>query len=200
VPIGHAAAAGRPGAPVLGVPEAYAAALPTFSRRLQHRCGADFPILQERVHGKALIWLDNAATTQKPQTVIDRLSHFYAHENSNIHRAAHALAARATDAYEAARARLRRFLNAPSSENVVFVRGTTEGINLVAQTWGRQTHRRRRRDRRHHLEHHANIVPWQMLCQEKGARLRVAPRGRRGQLILDEYEKLLGPPRPSWCR
>jgi len=153
----------------------------------------DFPILQERVHGRPLIWLDNAATTQKPQAVIDRLSYYYEHENSNVHRAAHALAARSTDAYEAARDKVRRFLNAPSPKDVVFVRGATEAINLVAQSWGR----------RHvgpgdeivitWLEHHANIVPWQQLCGEKGARLRVAPVDSRGQVILEEYERLLGP-------
>jgi cysteine desulfurase/selenocysteine lyase len=98
----------------------------------------DFPILQERVHGRPLIWLDNAATTQKPQAVIDRLSYYYEHENSNVHRAAHVLAARSTDAYEAARDKVRRFLNASSSKEIVFVRGTTEGINLVAQSWGRR--------------------------------------------------------------
>jgi cysteine desulfurase/selenocysteine lyase len=153
----------------------------------------EFPILEERVHGKRLVWLDNAATTQKPKTVIDRLSQFYAHENSNIHRAAHALAARATDAYEAARESVRRFVNAPSTENVVFVRGTTEAINLVAQSWGRKNVGAGDEIIVSHLEHHANIVPWQLLCQEKGAKLRVIPVDDRGQLILSEYERLLGP-------
>ena len=153
----------------------------------------DFPILQEKVNGRPLIWLDNAATTQKPQAVIDRLAYFYSHENSNIHRGAHELAARATDAYEAARRSVARFLHAASPDEIVFVRGTTEGINLVAQSWGR----------RHvgpgdeivitWLEHHANIVPWQQLAQEKGARLRVAPVDEHGQVLLDEYERLLGP-------
>jgi cysteine desulfurase/selenocysteine lyase len=153
----------------------------------------DFPILHQRVNNRPLVWLDNAATTQKPRAVIDRLRHFYEHENSNVHRAAHALAARSTDAYEAARASAARFLNAPSSKNIVFVRGTTEAINLVAQSWGR----------RHigagdeivitWLEHHANIVPWQMLCREKRARLCVAPVDDRGQIILEAYERLLGP-------
>ncbi len=150
----------------------------------------DFPILNERIRGKPLIWLDNAATTQKPQAVIDRLAYFYAHENSNIHRAAHELAARSTDAYEAARNTVARFLNAASSEEIIFVRGTTEGINLVAQSWGM----------RHigpgdeivitWLEHHANIVPWQQLCAATGARLRVAPVDESGQILLDEYERL----------
>ncbi len=153
----------------------------------------DFPILQERVHGKPLIWLDNAATTQKPQSVIERLSAFYAHENSNIHRAAHELAARATDAYEAAREKVRRFINAGTVKEIIFVRGTTEAINLVAQSWGRQNIQKDDEIVITWLEHHANIVPWQMLCAEKGARLRVAPVDNSGQVILDEYQKLLGP-------
>ena len=152
----------------------------------------DFPILQERVHGKPLIWLDNAATTQKPQSVIDRLSHFYSHENSNIHRAAHELAARATDAYEAAREKVRRFINAPSVREIVFVRGATEGINLVAQSWGRQRIQKDDEIIITWLEHHANIVPWQLLCAEKGAKLRVVPVDSSGQVLLDEYQKLLG--------
>jgi cysteine desulfurase/selenocysteine lyase len=153
----------------------------------------DFPILQERVHGRQLIWLDNAATTQKPNAVIDRLSYFYQHENSNIHRAAHTLAARATDAYESAREKTRRFLNASTTREIVFVRGTTEGINLVAQAWGRRNVQKDDEVVITWLEHHANIVPWQQLCSEKGARLRVAPVNDRGEVILEEYEKLLGP-------
>jgi cysteine desulfurase/selenocysteine lyase len=153
----------------------------------------DFPILDERVHGKRLVWLDNAATTQKPQSVIDRISHFYEHENSNIHRAAHVLAARSTDAYEAAREKVRRFLNARSTREIVFVRGATEGINLVAQSFGRRYVQKDDEIVITWLEHHANIVPWQMLCSEKGARLRVAPVDDQGQVILEEYEKLLGP-------
>jgi len=152
----------------------------------------DFPILQERVHGKPLIWLDNAATTQKPQSVIDRLSHFYAHENSNIHRAAHELAARATDAYEAAREKVRRFINAPTVREIIFVRGATEGINLVAQSWGRQHIQKDDEIVITWLEHHANIVPWQMLCAEKGAKLRVVPVDSTGQVLLEEYQRLLG--------
>jgi len=150
----------------------------------------DFPILNEQVHGRPLIWLDNAATTQKPQAVIDRLAHFYAHENSNIHRAAHTLAARATDAYEAAREKVRRFLNAGSAEEIVFVRGTTEAINLVAQSWGRRNIEAGDEIVITWLEHHANIVPWQQLAAAKGARLRVAPVDDDGQIILEEYEKL----------
>lgn len=151
----------------------------------------DFPILQERVNGRPLIWLDNAATTQKPKAVIDRLTYFYEHENSNVHRAAHALAARASDAYDAARDKVRRFLNAASSQEIIFVRGATEGVNLVAQSWGRQNIQQGDEIVITHLEHHANIVPWQMLCAEKGARLRVAPVDDSGQVRLDEYQKLL---------
>jgi cysteine desulfurase/selenocysteine lyase len=153
----------------------------------------DFPILRETVNGRPLVWLDNAATTQKPQSVIDRLSYFYAHENSNVHRAAHELAARATDAYESAREKVRRFLNASSVREIIFVRGTTEGINLIAQSWGRRNVHKDDEIVITWLEHHANIVPWQMLCSETGARLRVAPVDDSGQIILDEYEKLLGP-------
>jgi cysteine desulfurase / selenocysteine lyase len=158
------------------------------ARGLRH----EFPILQQRVNGKPLVWLDNAATTQKPLTVIDRLTHFYKHENSNIHRAAHTLAARATDAYEGARESVRRFINAPSTKDIV-VRGATEGINLVAQSWGRANIGAGDEIIVTHLEHHANIVPWQMLCAEKSARLRVAPVDDSGQIILSEYAKLLGP-------
>ena len=153
----------------------------------------DFPILSERVNGRPLVWLDNAATTQKPRAVIERVASYYEHENSNVHRAAHTLAARATDAYEGAREKVRRFLGAPSKEEIVFARGATEAINLVAQSWGR----------RHvgpgdeivitWLEHHANIVPWQQLCAEKGARLCVAPVDSTGQVILEQYEKLFSP-------
>jgi cysteine desulfurase/selenocysteine lyase len=153
----------------------------------------EFPILSEPIRGKRLVWLDNAATTQKPRTVIDRLTRFYEHENSNVHRAAHTLAARATDAFEAARESVRRFIKAPSAREIVFVRGTTEGINLVAQSWGRRNVTEGDEIVVTWLEHHANIVPWQMLAAEKGAKLRVAPVDDRGQVILEEYEKLLGP-------
>jgi cysteine desulfurase/selenocysteine lyase len=153
----------------------------------------DFPILREQVNGHPLIWLDNGATTQKPQSVIDRLSYFYEHENSNVHRAAHELAARSTDAYESAREKTRRFLNAGAPREIVFVRGATEAINLVAQSWGRRNIQKDDEIVITWLEHHANIVPWQMLCAEKGARLRVAPVDDSGQVLLDEYEKLLGP-------
>jgi len=156
-----------------------------------HAVRRDFPILQERVNGHQLAWLDNAATTQKPQAVIDRLSEFYRHENSNIHRAAHELAARATDAYEGARDIIARFINAPSSSEVVFVRGTTEAINLVAKSWGKQYIGEGDEIIISWLEHHANIVPWQQLCAETGAVLRVIPVDDHGQVILAEYQKLL---------
>ncbi|BBZ51953.1 SufS family cysteine desulfurase [Mycobacterium heidelbergense] len=154
---------------------------------------ADFPILAETVNGRPLIWFDNAATTQKPQVVIDRLAYFYAHENSNIHRAAHELAARATDAYEEARETVRRFIGAPKSEEIVFVRGTTEAINLVAYAWGGKHVLPGDEIVITHLEHHANIVPWQLLSQRTGAILKVAPVDDAGNLLLSEFEDLLGP-------
>jgi cysteine desulfurase/selenocysteine lyase len=163
---------------------------PAFDVNLIRR---DFPILEERVQGRSLVWLDNAATTQKPRSVIDRLQYFYEHENSNIHRAAHELAARATDAYEGAREKVRQFLNAASTNEIVFVRGATEAINLVAQSWGRQNIGKDDEIIISWLEHHANIVPWQQLAAEKGARIRVIPVDDRGQILLDEYAKLLGP-------
>ena len=153
----------------------------------------DFPILQERVNGRQLAWLDNAATTQKPQCVIDRLADFYRHENSNIHRAAHELAARATDAYEGARETVRAFLNAKAVNEVVFVRGATEAINLVAQSWGREHIGAGDEIIVSWLEHHANIVPWHRLAEAKGAKLRVIPVDDDGQILLDEYAKLLSP-------
>jgi cysteine desulfurase/selenocysteine lyase len=153
----------------------------------------DFPILTEVVNGRSLVWLDNAATTQKPQSVIDRLSFFYEHENSNVHRGAHTLAARSSDAYEDAREKVRGFLNAPSIKNIVFARGATEAINLVSQSFGRRHIRKDDEIVISWLEHHSNIVPWQLLCSETGARLRVAPVDDDGQILLDEYEKLLGP-------
>jgi cysteine desulfurase/selenocysteine lyase len=152
---------------------------------------ADFPILNEEVNGHSLVWLDNAATTQKPQVVIDRISYFYEHENSNIHRAAHELAARATDAYEDARNKVQHFLNASSAKEVIFVRGATEAINLVAKSWGRKHIGKDDEIVISWLEHHANIVPWQMLCAETGAKLRVIPVDDTGQVLLDEYERLL---------
>jgi cysteine desulfurase / selenocysteine lyase len=152
---------------------------------------ADFPILKEQVNGKPLVWLDNAATTQKPTQVIERLEYFYQHENSNIHRAAHELAARSTDAYEAARKKIQLFVNAKSPNEIVFVRGTTEAINLVSQSWGDQNLNAGDEIILSHLEHHANIVPWQLLAAKKGAKIRVIPVDDSGQIILDEYGKLL---------
>nr|WP_301335859.1 family 2A encapsulin nanocompartment cargo protein cysteine desulfurase [Variovorax paradoxus] len=156
-----------------------------------HAVRRDFPILKERVNGKQLVWFDNAATTHKPQSVIDRIAYFYEHENSNIHRAAHELAARATDAYEGARERVRKFINAPEVEEVIFVRGTTEAINLVAKSWGGQHVGEGDEIIVSNLEHHANIVPWQQLAAAKGAKLRVIPVDDTGQVLLDEYRKLL---------
>lgn len=156
-----------------------------------HAVRRDFPVLQERVNGKPLVWFDNAATTHKPQSVIDRIEYFYAHENSNIHRAAHELAARATDAYEGARERVKRFINAPDVNEVIFVRGTTEAINLVAKSWGGQHVGEGDEIIVSNLEHHANIVPWQQLAAAKGAKLRVIPVDDSGQVLLDEYAKLL---------
>ncbi len=151
----------------------------------------DFPILQERVNGKPLIWLDNAATTQKPKQVIERISYFYEHENSNIHRAAHELAARATDAYEAARQKVQTFLNAKSANEIIFVRGATEAINLVAKSWGEQNLHAGDEIIVSHLEHHANIVPWQQLAAKKRLKLLVIPVDDDGQVLLEEYAKLL---------
>jgi cysteine desulfurase/selenocysteine lyase len=180
-------------APGAGQPEPFAdLGLSSYSFDVE-AIRRDFPILEEVVNGHRLIWLDNGATTQKPKSVIDRVSYFYEHENSNVHRAAHELAARATDAYESAREKTRRFLNAGATREIVFVRGATEGINLIAQSWGRQNIQKDDEIVITWLEHHANIVPWQMLCAEKGARLRVAPVDDSGQVLLDEYEKLLGP-------
>jgi len=158
-----------------------------------HAVRKDFPALQQTVHGRPLVWLDNAATTQKPRQVIDAIVRFYERDNSNIHRAAHELARRATDAYENARDIVRRFLGAGSAEEIVFARGTTEAINLVAQTWGRQSVRAGDEILLTTLEHHANIVPWQMLARETGAVLKVVPITDRGEVVLEEYARLLGP-------
>jgi cysteine desulfurase/selenocysteine lyase len=151
----------------------------------------DFPILQQRVNGRSLTWLDNAATTQKPKLVIDRIKYFYENENSNIHRAAHTLAARATDAYEAARSKVQEFINASSPNEIVFVRGATEAINLVAKSWGEQFLQPGDEIIISHLEHHANIVPWQQLATRKELKLRIIPVDDDGQVILEEYARLL---------
>jgi cysteine desulfurase / selenocysteine lyase len=151
----------------------------------------DFPILHHPVHGKPLVYLDNAATTQKPQAVIDRIAHFYTHENANVHRGVHLLSERATDAYEQARETVRRFLRATDRQEIVFVRGTTEAINLVANSYGRSCLGRDDEVLVTTMEHHSNIVPWQILCEEKGARLRVVPMNDAGELRMDEFEALL---------
>jgi len=150
----------------------------------------DFPILKEKVHGKPLVYLDNAATTQKPLVVIETIDRFYSEYNSNIHRGLHLLSEKATAAYEAVRVTAQKFLNAADSKEIIFTRGTTEGINLVAQTWGRKNVKAGDEIIVSTMEHHSNIVPWQILCEEKGARLKVAPINDLGELILDELKGL----------
>jgi cysteine desulfurase/selenocysteine lyase len=153
----------------------------------------DFPILDQRVHGRSLIWLDNAATTQKPQAVIDRLAAYYRNDNSNVHRGAHTLAARATEGYEGARETVRRFLGAGSTEEIVFVRGTTEAINLVAQSFGASQLQPGDEILLTTLEHHSNIVPWQLIAAATGARVRAVPISSSGEILLEEYGRMLGP-------
>jgi cysteine desulfurase/selenocysteine lyase len=154
---------------------------------------SDFPILQLKVHGKPLVYLDNAATSQKPQSVIDAVLHFYTNECSNIHRGVHALSERATNAYEETRTKARRFINAAEEREIIFVRGTTEGINLVSQSYGATHIRAGDEIIISAMEHHSNIVPWQILAEQKGAALRVVPINDRGEFLMDEYRKLLGP-------
>jgi len=153
----------------------------------------DFPILHQTVHGKPLVYLDNAATTQKPLAVIEAIESYYRRDNSNIHRGVHTLSERATEAYENVRVVAQKFLNAADQKEIIFVRGTTEAINLVAQSYGRKNVGSGDEVLITAMEHHSNIVPWQLLCEEKGARLRVAPINDRGELQLDEFEKLLSP-------
>jgi cysteine desulfurase/selenocysteine lyase len=157
------------------------------------RIRQDFPALHQQVHGKPLVYLDNAATTQKPRAVIDALTAYYTRDNANIHRGVHLLSERATDAYESARRRIQRHLNAASPREIVFVRQATEAINLVAASFGRKAVGAGDEIVISAIEHHANIVPWQMRCEEKGARLKVVPVDDRGDLIMDEYARLLGP-------
>ena len=157
------------------------------------RIREDFPILKTMVNGKPLIYLDNAATSQKPQAVLDTLNRYYTEENSNIHRGVHYLSQAATKDYEDARAKVRRFLNASDDKQIIFVRGATEGINLVAGSYGRQNIGAGDEVIISAMEHHSNIVPWQILCQEKGASLKVIPINDDGELLMDEYEKLLSP-------
>ena len=152
---------------------------------------ADFPILSRTVHGKPLVYLDNGASAQKPRCVIDAIRNVYEHEYSNVHRAAHELSAACTEKFEQARRSVQRFLNAPEDREVIFVRGTTEAINLVAQTFGRANIKTGDEIVITAMEHHSNIVPWQMLCEATGAKLRVAPMDDTGTLIFDEYVKLL---------
>jgi len=154
---------------------------------------ADFPALHQKVYGRPLVYLDNAATTQKPQAVIDAISRFYSMDCSNIHRGVHLLSERATQAYDAARAAVQRFLNATDPQEIIFVRGATEAINLVAQSYGCVHLRSGDEILISALEHHSNIVPWQMLAGQTGARLRVAPIDDRGEIVLEEFEGLLGP-------
>ncbi|MCH8280404.1 MAG: cysteine desulfurase [Chloroflexi bacterium] len=154
---------------------------------------ADFPVLHQKVNGKPLVYMDTGATSQKPQSVIDALVRYYTEDNSNVHRGVHTLSQRATEEYDTARSKTRQFLNAASDQEIIFVKGTTDGINLVAHSYGRQ-----------HLgpgdeiiistmEHHSNIIPWQVLCQEKAAHLRIIPINDAGELLIDEYERLLTP-------
>ena len=154
---------------------------------------ADFPILEQKVHGKPLVYLDNAATSQKPRAVIDAISHYYEGTNANIHRAVHHLSEQATGEYEAARVTAQKFINAASPTEIIFVRGTTEGINLVAQTFGRANIHAGDEVVITDMEHHSDIVPWQLLCEDRGAKLRVVPINDRGELILEEYDEAARP-------
>ena len=157
------------------------------------RIREDFPILRQTVHGKPLVYLDNAATTQKPRAVLDALMAYYREDNANVHRGVHLLSERATQAFEDARTTVQRFINAASAHEIVFTRNATEGINLVAQTFGRTRLGPGDEVLISAMEHHSNIVPWQMACEEKGASLRVIPITDEGMLQLEEYERLLGP-------
>jgi cysteine desulfurase/selenocysteine lyase len=157
------------------------------------RIREDFPILKQLVNGKPLVYLDNAATSQKPQSVIDTLVRYYETTNSNVHRGVHSLSVRATEDYENARSKVRHLINASDDRELIFVRGTTEGINLVANSYGRRYIGEGDEIIISVMEHHSNIVPWQLLCQERGAKLRVIPINDAGELLLDEYEKLLNP-------
>ena len=164
--------------------------LPVFD---VHTIRKSFPVLEREVNNQLLVYLDNAATSQKPQVVIDALSHYYSNYNANIHRGIHTLAEEATAAYEATRDTVRNFINASSSDEIIFTRGTTEGINLVAYTWGRKNIHEGDEIIISTMEHHSNIVPWQILCEEKKAVLKVIPINDDGELLMDEYEKLLSP-------
>lgn len=176
------------------LPRGRASGLQTQASALDiEKIRADFPILHQTVHGKPLVYLDNAATSQKPRAVIDAITRYYEGTNSNIHRGVHFLSEHATAEYEAARQTVQRFINAAHAHEIIFVRGTTEGINLVAQTYGRAQIHQDDEVLITAMEHHSNIVPWQILCDERGAKLRVAPINDRGELLLDEFAALLGP-------
>lgn len=168
-------------------------AIPTASTKTwdAEAVRAEFPILKQRVHGKPLVYLDNAATSQKPQAVLDALKHFYTTDCSNIHRGVHLLSERATEAYEEAREKVRVFLNATETREIIFVRGATEAINLVSYTFGRQRVGPGDEILITAMEHHSNIVPWQILCEEKGAKLRVAPINDAGELEINDFQKML---------
>lgn len=169
--------------------------LPEFEQKLGiiEGCRHHFPLLHQQINGKRLVYLDNAATSQKPQIVIDAMMRYYLEENSNIHRGIHYLSERATQAYERVRARVKRFINAANTTEIVFVRGTTEAVNLVANSFGRTNVGPGDEVLISAMEHHSNIVPWQMLCKERSARLTVIPMNEKGELILEEYVKLLTP-------
>lgn len=154
---------------------------------------ADFPILQQHIHGKPLVYLDNAATSQKPRIVLDTLQNFYVRDNANVHRAVHSLSERATHAYESVRKKIQAFIHAKEEREIIFVRGTTEGINLIAQSYARPTLKPDDEIIISEMEHHSNIVPWQMVAEQTGAKLRIIPINDAGELILSEYEKLLNP-------
>ena len=153
----------------------------------------EFPALQQKVHGKNLVYLDNGATTQKPNCVIEAIEHYYYLDNANVHRGVHELSERATDAYEGARESIRAFLGAGSVKEIIYTSGTTEAINLVAYSWARDNVQDGDEILITEMEHHSNIVPWQLLCQQTGAVLKVAPMDDRGELLLEEYERLLSP-------
>ena len=151
----------------------------------------DFPILKQRVNGNPLVYLDNGATSQKPQSVIDAIVEYYTTTNSNVHRGVHTMSQQATDGYEGARSKIRQFINAGKDEEIIFTRNTTEGLNLVAHSYGRQNIRSGDDIIVSNMEHHSNIVPWQMLCEENGANLKVVPIDDSGELVMDEYQKML---------
>ncbi|MCB9203696.1 MAG: aminotransferase class V-fold PLP-dependent enzyme, partial [Flavobacteriales bacterium] len=154
---------------------------------------AQFPILKREVNGKPLIYFDNGATSQKPQSVIDAITHYYEYENSNIHRGVHTLSQEATTAYEEVRKKVQKFINAEHDHEIIFTSGTTGGINLVASSFGENLIRKGDEILITYMEHHSNIVPWQMLCERKGAHLKVVPISKEGEIDLEEYERLIGP-------